>query len=320
MKGLSKAKEGVVAAAEKTKQGVAEAAEKTKEGVLYVGKGRPGLRLPPSRPCILPHLPLHPPAHPPVVPTCPRTPGSRPPPPAAPGSSVRSALAAGMGQRGGRGVGPRGWDPRISTGGRSGTQRGRHGAAAMLGHRLRGASVGCAEMCPAWSGNAGDPFVSPGRIRALEYTRVNGAAELRLRAARNWVLFHPSGREVERCRAGLAVPRALPLAGVPGCPGGPVPRKSCPYLQAAPCSRAAPVPQEEPAGIRQPSRALPWAAGNRGLLSAGRTDPRLSLFLPPGSKTQGVVQGVTSGMVLPAPGSAAVLTGSGLSEGLMSPG
>ncbi|KAK6474885.1 synuclein beta L homeolog [Huso huso] len=36
MKGFSKAKEGMAAAAEKTKEGVAVAAGKTKEGVMYV--------------------------------------------------------------------------------------------------------------------------------------------------------------------------------------------------------------------------------------------------------------------------------------------
>ena len=37
MKGLSRAKEGIVVAAEKTVEGVAIAAEKTKEGVMFVG-------------------------------------------------------------------------------------------------------------------------------------------------------------------------------------------------------------------------------------------------------------------------------------------
>lgn len=37
IKGFSKAKEGVVAAAEKTKQGVTGAAEMTKDGVMFVG-------------------------------------------------------------------------------------------------------------------------------------------------------------------------------------------------------------------------------------------------------------------------------------------
>lgn len=40
MKGFSKAKDGVVAAAEKTKQGVTEAAEMTKDGVMFVGGSR----------------------------------------------------------------------------------------------------------------------------------------------------------------------------------------------------------------------------------------------------------------------------------------
>ena len=36
-KGMSKAKDGVVAAAKKTKEGVTGAAEKTKDGAIYVG-------------------------------------------------------------------------------------------------------------------------------------------------------------------------------------------------------------------------------------------------------------------------------------------
>lgn len=38
IKGFSKAKDGVVAAAEKTKQGVTGAAEMTKDGVIFVGR------------------------------------------------------------------------------------------------------------------------------------------------------------------------------------------------------------------------------------------------------------------------------------------
>lgn len=40
MKGFSKAKDGVVAAAEMTKQGVTGAAEMTKDGVIFVGRCR----------------------------------------------------------------------------------------------------------------------------------------------------------------------------------------------------------------------------------------------------------------------------------------
>lgn len=39
-KGLSKAKDGVVAVAEKSKQGVTGAAEMTKDGVMFVGGSR----------------------------------------------------------------------------------------------------------------------------------------------------------------------------------------------------------------------------------------------------------------------------------------
>lgn len=45
MKGFSKAKDGVVAAAEKTKQGVTGAAEMTKDGVMFVGGSRAVLGL-----------------------------------------------------------------------------------------------------------------------------------------------------------------------------------------------------------------------------------------------------------------------------------
>lgn len=119
--------------------------------------------------------------------------------------------------------------------------------------------------------------------------------------------FIPLGEGWSGAERGSPCPGRCPRRGSRGA-RGPRPAEE---LSASPGSS---VQQRAPC-IRQPSRG-----GNRGLLSAGRTDPRLSLFLPPGSKTQGVVQGVTSGTVLPAPASAAVLTGSGLSEGLMSPG
>lgn len=286
MKGLSKAKEGVVAAAEKTKQGVAEAAEKTKEGVLYVGKGRPGLPAPPpvlasSRicPCILSPIPL-------LSPPVPVAPALSPPPRPGCTGELRPQLSA-------RGdvaeEGAQGWDPADGTPaalrrGHSGAQRRRRGAAEMLVHCLRGASVGCAEMCPAWSRNAGDLFVRAGRIRAPEYTRGNGADGLRLRAARNEVLPHPTGRGVERCRAGLAVPGALPQEGFPGCPEAPSRRRTVrtsglPRAAAQPPSRRRDPPASDTPP--EPSRGL---RGTGGCSARGALTPVSLCFHPQGAK------------------------------------
>lgn len=149
MKGLSKAKEGVVAAAEKTKQGVAEAAEKTKEGVLYVGKGLPPFIAPPPPrapalasscvcPCSLPPIPLLSPLVPACPPRCPPQPLPQP-----------------RGGAGCRGRDPRGCAPCAPPLRSAATRRGRAGDApgqkgCWWSRPAPGAGVGGVWGLPCW--------------------------------------------------------------------------------------------------------------------------------------------------------------------------